>query len=154
MGLQAASAALVIVILDYLFQLSEPEWAITACVYVVAGTAGGTVDRVRKRVVGTLVGVPLGLLLLPLATDAPLVIWASAAVGMIIYAVALPERYDIACGAFAFTLVVTLAAGGDYSLSMLVARTWETVLGGTLGIFAALLLFLLRPAQVAKDARN
>jgi hypothetical protein len=29
---------------------------------------------------------------------------------MVIYAMALPDRYGIACGAYAFTLIVTLAS--------------------------------------------
>jgi hypothetical protein len=48
---------------------------------------------------------------------------------MIVYAMALPERYDVACGAYAFALVVTLAATGGYTTGMLLSRAWETVLG-------------------------
>ena len=47
---------------------------------------------------------------------------------MIVYAMALPERYDVACGAYAFALVVTLAATGGYTTGMLLSRAWETVL--------------------------
>jgi uncharacterized membrane protein YccC len=63
--------------------------------------------------------------------------------------VALPERYDIACGAFAFTLIVTLAANGEHSIPLLAARAWETLVGGLLGLAAALLLFPIRvrPAE-------
>ena len=106
--------------------------------------------------VGTLVGVPLGLLCLPLAAHAPLLIWCAASVAMIIYAMALPERYDVACGAFAFTLVVTLAVGGEHSIAVLTARIWQTLLGGALGIAAALLLFPLRaaPAEVARETKS
>jgi hypothetical protein len=62
----------------------------------------------------------------------------------VIYAMALPERYDIACGAYAFTLIVTLAVGGDHSVPLLVSRVWETLLGGALGLTAAMLLLPLR----------
>ena len=126
--------------------LEESSWAITACTYVVAGSASGTMQRVRRRIVGTLIGVPLGLACLPLAEHAPLLIWAPPRSRSIVYAMALPERYDIACGAFAFTLIVTLAASGVHSLSLLAARAWETLLGGALGLFAALCLFPLRVA--------
>lgn len=146
MGLQAATAALLIIWLTWMFSLQEPAWAITACTYVIAGTAAGTVDRVRRRILGTMVGVPLGLACLPLALHAPLLLWLAAALAMVIYAMALPERYDIACGAFAFTLVVTLAASGEHSVALLFARAWETVLGGTIGLLSALLLLPLRPA--------
>jgi hypothetical protein len=147
MGLQAAIGALVIVILNGLVGLEESAWAITACTYVVAGSATGTVQRVRRRILGTMIGVPIGLACLPVAEHAPLLIWAAAALAMIIYAMALPERYDVACGAFAFTLIVTLAASGVHSIPLLAARAWETLLGGSLGLAAAMLIFPLRSSD-------
>jgi uncharacterized membrane protein YccC len=102
------------------------------------------VQRVRRRIIGTLVGVPLGLACLPIAEHAPLVIWLAAALAMIVYAMALPERYDVACGAFAFTLIVTLAVSGVHSIPLLAARAWETLIGGVLGLFAATFIFPLR----------
>ena len=101
----------------------------------------------RRRIVGTLIGVPLGLACLPLAEHAPLLIWALAAVAMVVYAMALPERYDIACAAFAFTLIVTLAASGEHSIMFLSARIWQTLLGGLLGLLAAHLILPLRTAE-------
>jgi hypothetical protein len=144
MGLQAASATLVVVALNEFIGLSESVWAITACTYVVAASASGTVDRTRRRIIGTLVGVPLGLACLPLALHAPLLIWAAAALAMIVYAMSLPERYDIACGAFAFTLIITMAVSGQHSIPLLAARAWETLLGGALGLAAAMFIFPLR----------
>jgi hypothetical protein len=144
MGLQAAIGALLIVALNAAIGLVESAWAITACTYVIAGSATGTIDRVRRRIIGTLIGVPVALAFLPLATTMPLVVWAAAALAMVIYAMALPERYDIACGAYAFTLIVTLAVVGEDSVATYAARAWETLLGGALGLAAARLLFPLR----------
>jgi Fusaric acid resistance protein-like len=144
MGLQAASGALVVVALNGMIGLKESAWAITACTYVVAGSASGTAERVRRRIIGTLVGVPLGLVCLPLVVHLPLLAWAAAATAMIVYAMALPNRYDIACGAFAFTLIVTLAIGGVHSVPLLAARAWETLLGGALGLAASRFIFPLR----------
>ncbi|AXF18919.1 FUSC family protein [Paraburkholderia caledonica] len=150
MGLQATIGALLICLLSGLIHLQESAWAITACTYVVAGSATGTIQRVRRRILGTLIGVPIGLACLPIAEHAPLLIWAAAALAMVIYAMALPERYDIACGAFAFTLIVTLAASGVHSISLLAARAWETLLGGSLGLAAAMLIFPLRTSSPTK----
>jgi hypothetical protein len=144
MGLQAAVAAAIIAVLNLLIGLTEAAWGITACTYVVANSTSGTLDRVRRRIIGTAIGVPLGLAFLPIAGHAPVVVWAAAALAMVIYAMALPERYDIACGAFAFTLIVTLAAGGEHSIPLLAARAWETLIGGLLGLVAAMLLFPIR----------
>jgi Fusaric acid resistance protein-like len=140
MGMQAAVAAVVLVGLNDAIGLRESAWAISASTYVIASSTAGTVERILRRIVGTVVGVPLGLAFLPLAIRAPLLLWMAAAVAMIIYAMALPERYDIACAAYSFTLVVTLAATGDHSWVLLAARAWETLLGGALGLVAAKLV--------------
>jgi hypothetical protein len=50
--------------------LLEPARAITACTYVVAGSAAVTIDRVKSRIVGTMMGVPIGLAFLPPCVDA------------------------------------------------------------------------------------
>jgi hypothetical protein len=144
MGLQSAVAALVIVLLSRVVHLQQSAWAITASTYVIAGSAAGTADRVYRRMVGTLIGVPLGILCLPIAVHLPPLAWMLAAVAMIIYSVALPDRYDIACGAYAFTLMVTLAMSGETSISVLGARAWETLIGGALGVTAAKFILPLR----------
>lgn len=143
-GLQAAISSLVIVCLDVAFGLIEAVWAITACVYVTVGPSEKTLHRARDRIVGTLIGVPLGLLCLPLATDARLLLWCAASLAMIVYAIALPVRYDIACGAFAFVLMVTMAVSGEHTVSVLVARAWETLLGCAVALMAAFFLSPLR----------
>ncbi|MGH7081595.1 MAG: FUSC family protein [Acetobacteraceae bacterium] len=148
MGLQAAVAALVIVLVNNAVGLEESAWAVTACTYVIAGNTSETMHRVLRRIVGTTISVPLAIACLPLATHFPLLLWIAAALAMIVYAMALPGRYDIACGAYAFALIVTLASSGDTSVPMLLSRGWETVIGGALGLATALLLFPIpnRPA--------
>ena len=143
MGLQAAAAAVIIVVLNAMVGLTESVWAITACTYVVANSIAATTERVKRRLIGTAIGVPLGLVCLPLATAAPFVAWPAAAAAMVIYAMALPERYDVACGAFAFALIVTLAASGEHSVALLASRAWETLLGGALGLATATFLLPL-----------
>jgi hypothetical protein len=147
MGLQAAAAALVIVVCNEWFGLEKSAWAVTACTYVIAGTMSGTVERVLRRIVGTAIGVPLGLACLPFALHLPFLICIAAAVAMVVYAMALPERYDIACGAYAFALIVTMAVQGESSVIMLVSRAWETLIGGALGLATAMLIFPLRARQ-------
>jgi uncharacterized membrane protein YccC len=84
---------------------------------------------------------------LPIVPYAAILIWALAALAMVIYAMALPERYDIACGAYAFTLIVTLAVSGEDSIFILASRAWETLIGGALGLTIALLLVPLRTSR-------
>ncbi len=144
MGLQAALPALLIVVLNSLVGLTEPVWAITACTYVVAGTSTATILRIRLRLIGTLIGVTLGLILVPVIDPQPLLVWAAAALAMMIYAIALPGRYDIACGAFAFALMITMALGGAFPTYLLASRGWETLLGCSLGFVTAKWLIPLR----------
>lgn len=47
-------------------------------------------------------------------------------------AMALPERYDIACGAFSFILIATLEADGKHSVACS-PHAWETIVGGLHG---------------------
>jgi hypothetical protein len=150
MGLQAAVAAFVIVLVSSVIHLQQSAWAITASTYVIAGSASGTADRVRRRIVGTLIGVPLGIACVPIAMHIPPLAWILAAMAMIIYAMALPERYDIACAAYAFTLMVTLAISGETSIWILGARAWETLLGGLLGVVAAKVILPL-PGDTRSD---
>jgi hypothetical protein len=152
MGLQAAIAALVIVGVTHVFKLVESAWAITACTYVVANSTAETLKRIGYRIIGTAIGVPIGIACLPVVPHAPILIWILAAIAMVIYAMALPERYDIACGAYAFTLIVTLAVTGETSIFVLVSRGWETLLGGALGLAIALALApLLRETKYGPD---
>ncbi len=140
MGTQSAIASAAIVILGHFIGLTESAWAITACTYVVADSARGTIDRVCRRIVGTSIGVPVAIALLPVAAQAPFGLWLAAATAMIIYAIALPENYDVASGAYAFALIVTMAASGEHSVGILLARLWETVVGGALGVIVLMLL--------------
>lgn len=155
MGLQALGAGLIVVILNSRYGLLESAWAITASVYVITSSAAATLDRFKQRMLGTLVGVPLGLACLPLAAHAPLLLWCVASLSMVVYAIALPERYDIACGAFALALVCTLAASGEHSVALMSARIWETALGGALGLAMAWSTYRVRALRrLAGDRRG
>jgi Fusaric acid resistance protein-like len=66
--------------------LEHSAWAVTASTYTISGSLEGTTQRVVRRIVGTSIDVPLAIAWLPIAADAPLVIWAAAGLAMIIYA--------------------------------------------------------------------
>ncbi len=85
----------------------ESAWAVTACTYVIAGSASGTTRRVMHRIIGTAIGVPRDLAFLLLVSTMPVLAWATAALRMVTYAMGPQERYDIACRAYVFTLIVT-----------------------------------------------
>lgn len=156
-SLQSGFGALLVLLLDALVGLREPAWAVTACVYVIAGTPDQTLARGRQRIAGTLVGVMLGLAALPLVYRAPWLAWVASAGAMMLYATAMAARYDMACGAFAFTLVVTLAAQGEHSLALLASRAWETLLGASIAMLLSRWMHIGRPASAilgATSSRN
>lgn len=66
------------------------------------------------------------------------------AFSLIVYTMALHDRYDIACGSFALVLIATLAMSGDHSIAILISRAWETVLGAALAMTSAIFVFPLR----------
>ena len=147
MGLQAGLAVVAISVANHMIGMQESVWAISACTFVIAGSVPGTVDRVRRRILGTIVGVPIGLLCMPLIERFPVMGWITAAGAMIVYTVASPEHYDIACGAVAFALMVTLTASGIRSPLILSARLWETAIGDTVGLVLATVVLPLRPVR-------
>ena len=112
MGLQAGVAALLVVVLNTVIGLGESAWAITACTYVIAGTASGTIEKGEAAGhPGTAISVPLG----PWSAcrSPPRCSLGRLAVGglatMVVYAARrCRRRFDIANGAFAFALIVTL----------------------------------------------
>ena len=57
---------------------------------------------------------------------------AAAVLAMVTYAMMLPERY-IACGAYAFTLIITLAVDSEQSAAILGVHAWEDAAGRCLG---------------------
>jgi hypothetical protein len=81
MGLQAATGALLIVALNATIGLVESSWVITACTYVIAGSSSGTLARVRRRIIGTIIGVPVALGFLLSVATMPIVVWTAAGAG-------------------------------------------------------------------------
>lgn len=144
LGLQAAFPAIVILITAHFFHLSEAAWAITAAAYVVSLYSSATAGRIRQRLVGTAIGVPLGLIFLVLSPRAHIVIWGFAAAGMILYAVSLPKRYDMACASYAFVLMLTMIANGERSVVLLASRIGETLFGCVLAYLSMIAMSSLR----------
>lgn len=77
--------------------------------------------------------------------------WSAAALAIVSYAMTLPRHYDLACGAFSFALIITMAHGGGVSTGLLATRIWETLLGCGLGYVTAKWLLPLRPPSVTKS---
>jgi uncharacterized membrane protein YccC len=138
---QAGLSALTIIALNSVFAMNHMLWALAASTYVISSSVADTWSRGIRRIVGTAVGVAVGLCVALFFAQVAPVVWVLAALAMIVYSVWLPLRYDVACGAYAFALVVTLAEAGNSSWGAASARGLDTVVGAAIGmVFSALVL--------------
>ncbi len=148
---QAGLSALAIIAVNSVYASNHVLWALVASTFVISSSVADTFSRGIRRMAGTAVGVALALGVALLFAQEPPVIWILAALAMVIYSVWLPLRYDVACGAYAFALVVILAAAGDSSWDEASARGLETVIGAAIGMaFAALVLPVRLRDQLAE----
>ncbi len=138
---QAGLSALAIIVLNTVLGMHHLLWALLASTFVISSSIADTWSRGIRRIVGTAVGVALGLGVALLFAQLAPVVWVLAAIAMIVYSMWLPSRYDVACGAYAFALVVTLAEAGDSSWAAASERGLDTVIGAAIGmLFSALVL--------------
>jgi hypothetical protein len=138
---QAGLSALAIILLNAALGMNHMLWALAASTYVISSSVADTLSRGVRRIGGTAVGVALGLVAALLFAQMPPVIWALATLAIVTYSVWMPLRYDVACGAYAFALVITLAEAGDSSWNAATARGLDTVIGAAIGmVFSALIL--------------
>jgi uncharacterized membrane protein YccC len=141
---QAGLSALVIIVLNAALGMNHMLWALAASTYVISSSVADTWSRGIRRIAGTAVGVALGLCIALLFAQVPLIVWAMAALAMVIYSVWMPLRYDVACGAYAFALVVTLAEAGNSSWGAASARGVDTVIGAAIGMVLSAVVLPVR----------
>ena len=140
-AIQAGLSALTIIVLNHALGMHHVLWALIASTYVISSSVADTWSRGIRRILGTAVGVALGLAAALMFAQIPPVIWALAALAMVIYSIWMSLRYDVACGAYAFALVITLAEAGNSSWGAASARGIDTVIGAAIGMaFSALVL--------------
>jgi hypothetical protein len=150
-AIQAGLSALAIIAANAVLGMDHMLWALAASTYVISSSVADTWSRGLRRIVGTAVGVAFGLAIALLFAHVPLIVWVMAALAMVVYSTWLPLRYDVACGAYAFALVVTLAEAGHSSWNAASARGLDTVIGAAIGMtFSALILPVRLRDQLAE----
>ncbi len=148
----ASLGAVGAVLLAFTLHLDDPWWAGISAVSIVQADAHATMARAVERMVGTVIGAAVGLLLAPLvAWHLPFVIACAAVAGLTVYAQERTARsYAVLLGGVTALLVLfgTLQAPGQ-ALHLAVYRSLEV----TAGIVAATLVSqILRPATAATAA--
>jgi uncharacterized membrane protein YccC len=141
---QAGLSALAIIALNSVIGMHHLLWALLASTFVISSSVADTWSRGVRRIAGTAVGVALGLGVALLFAQLAPVVWLLAAIAMIVYAMWLPLRYDVACGAYAFALVVTLAEAGNSSWGAASARGLDTVIGAAIGMLLSAVILPVR----------
>ena len=149
---QCGVSALLIIAITDAIGMRDVLWALAASTWVLSSSVAETWSRGLRRIAGTAVGVALGLGMAMLFAQTPLMVWAMAALAMIVYSTWLQTRYDVACGAYAFALVVTLAEAGNSSWDVATGRGLNTVLGAVIGMAISVLVLPVRLRDQLREA--
>ncbi|NAZ76552.1 FUSC family protein, partial [Kineococcus sp. T13] len=145
-GIAAAASALLAAALG----LGHTHWApVGAAAALQSPSAGVTARRALQRAVGTLVGVAVAALLVPLATSGPRLLLLTA---VCVFAVELCMPRNHALGTVAITalslLLARVGASGAAVSSLVGDRVGDTLVGVGVGVLVAVLV-RNRPASRA-----
>ncbi|BBY55143.1 FUSC family protein [Mycolicibacillus koreensis] len=129
-------------------------WAVIAAFVTFAGTTsfGETLTKGWQRLLGTVLGVPAGVLVATAVSGRP-----GAAVLLIfvcLFAAFYLMKVSYALMIFWITTVLALLYGllGQFSLDVLVLRIEETAIGAVIGVGVALLVLPTRTKTAIRDA--
>ncbi|MGR7995693.1 FUSC family protein [Xanthobacter sp. ZOL 2024] len=147
---QGAIATSITTSLDLGFHLSHAYWATMTVMFVIGNSVGETYIRVRYRVLGTLVGVMMGIgVFLALGQR----IWLLAGLCMLAQLTSIvtqKDRYDVASAAVGFSVVLGLHIIDGLGAQGMLARIYETAIGA--GI-ALLVSYVVLPVYLTEQLR-
>ncbi|OBK14517.1 FUSC family protein [Mycobacterium asiaticum] len=152
-AIQASVAASLAIVTGDLVSPARWYWAVIAAFVVFAGTNtwGDTLTKGWQRLLGTVVGVPCGILV------ATLVAGDRTVSLIIIFACLFCAFYFMqvtqSLMAFWITTMLALLYGllGQFSLDVLVLRIEETAIGAVVGVVVAILVL---PTNIGETLRN
>ena len=120
--------------------ISRGEWVIWSVASVITIEFAGAKQKFNERLIGALIGVPLGFLAAQYAPKTELV-YAAAAIGIMLTLVAF-KRYRLAFGSRCF-LVAFAAFIASATPAIAVERIANVLLGGVIGVAALYLMVML-----------
>ncbi|MDP8236251.1 MAG: FUSC family protein [Candidatus Erginobacter occultus] len=148
MGIQAALAVALALLVNRLLGLERPYWGGLMAVVVIAGSWGENLGKLKQLLVGTVAAVGGSVAFLYFAGDRPLLVFPVCLVSLFLWAYYSPTSYAAASawmGAFAIILVSSLS-GHRHQIALL--RGLQVLIGGSLGILVS--AFIL-PVGVKDD---
>ena len=130
------SATVSLVIADAL-HLSQPVWAVISAIVVSRASSGGAFESGRNRVLGTLAGAVLGVVI---ALGRPLGVpeLAQIAVGVALAAFAAALYKPFLAAPIALVIVLASDPSGSSSVTTAIQRLTEVGLGAVVAILFAL----------------
>jgi hypothetical protein len=134
-----------------IFNLAEGQWLIWSAASVVVGDLATSTNKLKLRIIGALVGVPLGLLT-GLCLPASRIGYSLAAMGALLTLVAF-NRYVVGFGARCFFIALAAILAGSGS-GIPEERITNVFVGGTFGIIAVVLGEFVRRCLARKSAER
>ncbi|MCM5703295.1 FUSC family protein [Larsenimonas salina] len=118
------------------FELPHSAWALVSTLMVMGNLPhiGGVLDKGAQRLLGTLLGAVLGLLLLCIPSPPPLLIPAAtlAAIALAIHAT-FSSRFGYSSLIFGITLVMVVG-DGNHDIAIALWRSFNVLIGTLIGI--------------------
>ncbi|MBW8771062.1 MAG: FUSC family protein, partial [Gemmatimonadetes bacterium] len=146
LAVQATLAVALAVVAGRLISGERWYWAVLAAfvVFVRAATVGETFSRAWQRMLGTLAGVAIGLIVARLVGHHP---WPASAVGLVAiflayYLMRISYTGMIAC--FTIALALLYEEMGRAPASLMVLRLAETFAGAAIGVLVSALVLPVR----------
>ncbi|MCH9814854.1 MAG: FUSC family protein [Actinomycetia bacterium] len=116
-------------------------WIPMTIVLVSRPDTAGIASRVTQRILGTLLGVGVTMLLVALFDDGPVAVICYVALGILLMQTFTKANYPISVTGTTILIMTLMILTGDPVVVTDVFRVIETLLGGALSITAALLLW-------------
>lgn len=145
-ALRTALAGVTALAIAYYLEMQDPQWSILTVYLLAQPTAGAAIAKSAYRVVGTIGGASLGLVILGLWSQAPIPFVGSVAllVGLCFYLGARLTNYTayafMLAGYTAMLIALEGAANPTHAWSIAADRTGEIIIGIVCGTAASVLI--------------
>ena len=121
-------------------------WIPMTIVLVSKPDSNGTATRIVERILGTLLGVGIAVLLFVVAGDGPVMVSLYAGVGVFLTLTFTRANYALSVTGITIVLMTLLILVGDPIVATDASRVVSTVIGGVITITATLTLWRRQPA--------
>ncbi|MEY4504042.1 MAG: hypothetical protein RL154_334 [Pseudomonadota bacterium] len=146
-------ATFVAAIFGKIFNVGHMYWLMFTVVLVIQGEIGSSIKRSAQRFIGTLIGAPIGLIIIALVGSYHVALLAIVAVALFILMLLFaPKAYGVAAIFITAAVMVVYAITGDTQMTQTaISRIFDTSLGTVIAIVVSLTIF---PVSLDKVIEN